>query len=44
LAERALAARLESRIRVPDFNQWLLECSEDAARSTTLEEFFGWIA
>jgi hypothetical protein len=43
LAERALTARLASGIRVldaSDFKHWLLECSELAARSTTLEEFF----
>jgi hypothetical protein len=43
LAERVLTARLASGIRVldaSDFKQWLLECSEHAAQSATLEEFF----
>jgi hypothetical protein len=43
LAERALTAHLDSGIRVldaGDFKEWLLEASEKAGRSTTLEEFF----
>jgi len=43
LAERALTAHLDSGIRVidaGDFKQWLLEASEKAATSPTLESFF----
>jgi hypothetical protein len=43
LAERSLNAKLDSGIRVldaSDFREWLIECSEKAARSTTVEEFF----
>lgn len=43
LAERSLNAKLDSGIRVldaSDFREWLIECSEKAARSTTVEDFF----
>lgn len=43
LAERVLNAHLDSGIRVldaGDFREWLLECSEKAARSVTVDDFF----
>jgi hypothetical protein len=43
LAKKVYSARLASGIRVldaSDFNAWLLECSDVAGHSATMQEFF----